>query len=179
MRVALEPPCANIESVTRSLKATRAAYDVVAGTYADAFPGTEPEQPLDLAMIAHFASLLGHGALVLDAGCGAGRMLPVLAGYGLSPSGVDVSAEMIRRALADHPQCATQVASLEALPLPDGHVDGFFAWYSFIHTPDGGLSALFAEAARVLTPGGLLLTAFQSGTGAREVGEVSRIHRQP
>ena len=59
-------------------QAVRAAYDEVADTYADRFRSTEPEQPVDLAMIEHFASLLHGEKRVVDAGCGAGRLLPML-----------------------------------------------------------------------------------------------------
>ena len=64
----------------------RAAYDDVADLYADHFRATEAEQPVDVAMIEHFVSLLtsadGARPRVLDAGCGAGRMLPLLARFG-------------------------------------------------------------------------------------------------
>lgn len=70
---------------------TRTAYDAVADTYADRFTATEPEQPVDLAMIDHFAGLLTEPRRVLDAGCGAGRLLPYLAAQGCRPQGVDLS----------------------------------------------------------------------------------------
>lgn len=154
--------------------AVRAVYDTVADLYADYFPSTDPEQALDLAMISHFATLLGPGAKVLDAGCGAGRMLPVLAGLGCAIEGVDLSPEMVRRAQADHGEFRTQVASLTALPASDGAFDGVFAWYSTIHCPDEDLPRIFAEAHRVLRDGGLLLTAFQTGAGPREIGQAFR-----
>jgi len=150
----------------------RAVYDAVADDYADHFRTTEPEQPIELAMVAHFASLLPQpDPDVLDAGCGAGRMLPVLADAGCRAVGVDLSVGMVRRAQRDHPGFGTRVASIAALPFPDDSFDGFFSWYSTIHTPDDDLGTVFAEAGRVLRPGGHVLVAFQSGTGAREVGQ--------
>ena len=65
----------------------RLAYDEVADTYADHFRSTEPELPVELAMIEHFASLLPGDRRVLDAGCGAGRMLPLLAALGCQVEG--------------------------------------------------------------------------------------------
>ena len=147
-----------------------AVYDRVADDYADRFPSTEPEQPVELAVVAHFAALVaGSGGQVLDAGCGAGRMLPVLAAAGCSPVGIDLSPGMVRRARQDHPGFDVRVGDLAALPFPDGSFDGFFSWYSTIHTPDEQLGAVLAEAGRVLRPGGHLLVAFQAGRGPQEV----------
>ena len=147
-----------------------AVYDSTADLYADLFPSTEPEQPIDLAMVAQFvAQLPADQREVLDAGCGAGRMLPVLAAAGCRPVGVDLSAEMIRRARQDHAEFPTRVGSLTALPYPDGSFDGVFSWYSTIHLPDERLSDAFGEIRRVLRPGGQALVAFQTGDGVRDV----------
>lgn len=153
----------------------KAVYDAVADDYADHFPSTEPEQQIDLAMVGHFASLLTGGRKhVLDAGCGAGRMLPILAEAGCSPVGMDLSKGMIRRAHRDHPEFDTLIGSIAALPFPDESFDGLFYWYSAIHTPDEALATVFAEARRVLRPHGFVLVAFQTGTGVHEVGQVYR-----
>lgn len=150
----------------------KAVYDTVADDYADRFPSTEPEQQIELAMVAYFASLLPvTSPEVLDAGCGAGRMLPVLAAAGCRAVGVDLSEGMIRRAQRDHPDFKTRVASITALPFPNDSFDGLFYWYSTIHTPDEGLGVVFAEARRALRPAGHILVAFQAGTGSREVGQ--------
>lgn len=150
--------------------AIRSAYDEVADVYADFFPSTEPEQPVDLAMIEHFVAALGPDPLVLDAGCGAGRMMPFLAGLGCRVEGVDLSAGMVRRARSDHGRFPSRVASLTALPFAAGTFDGVFSWYSTIHVDDGEVALMLREAGRVLRAGGLLLIAFQTGDGVREVG---------
>ena len=154
----------------------RTAYDEVADSYADYFRSTEPEAPVELAMIEHFASLLSGGKRVLDAGCGAGRLLPVLAELTCSVEGVDLSPGMIRRAQQDHPSFATRVASLTHLPHPDGSFDGYLSWYSTIHSPDGDLPRIFGEARRVLRAGGFILVAFQSGHGTQDVSAAYRRH---
>lgn len=154
--------------------AVRLAYDALADTYADHVRGTEPELDMDLATIRHFVALLPEPRHVLDAGCGAGRMLPVLAGLGCHVEGVDLSPGMIRRARADHPRFAVRVASLTCLPLADASVDGVFAWYSTVHSADAELPLIVAEARRVLRPGGIVLLAFQTGTGVRDVGGAYR-----
>lgn len=153
----------------------RRAYDEVADSYADNFRSTEPEEPVDLAMIDHFASLLSGERRVLDAGCGAGRLMPYLAALGCRVEGVDLSPGMVRRAQQDHPAFTTQVASLTHLPHPDDTFHGWFSWHSTIHSADRDLPRILEEAARVLRPGGLLLLGFQSG---HETLDVSEAHRR-
>jgi len=163
--------------LTQSEEEVAAVYDVTADLYANQFPSTEPEQQIDVAMVAYFAALLPSDHKdVLDAGCGAGRMLPVLVAAGCRPVGVDLSPEMIRRAHQDHPEFETRVGTLTALPYPDGSFDGAFAWYSTIHLPDDRLSAALAELRRVLRPGGHVLVAFQTGRGVRDVAHGIRRH---
>ena len=147
----------------------RIAYDEVADSYADHFRSTEPEQPVELAMIRYFTSLVPGERRVLDAGCGAGRLLPVLASHGCRASGADLSPGMIRRAQQDHPSFATEVASLTHLPYSDESFDGYFSWYSTIHSSDHDLAIIFNEAARVLRPAGFILVGFQSGKGTQDV----------
>jgi SAM-dependent methyltransferase len=156
--------------------AVRVAYDEVADAYAEHFRSTEPELPLELAMVEHFVSLLPGDRHVLDAGCGAGRMMPVLAALGCRVDGVDLSPQMIRRARQDHATFPSQVASITALPFSDGSFDGVLSWYSTIHHPDPDLPRILGEAHRVLRPGGLLLVAFQSGRGIQDVSGSYRRH---
>ena len=165
-----------MQSVTepQDERAVRLAYDEVANSYADHFRSTEPELPVELAMVAHFASLLAGDRHVLDAGCGAGRMMPVLAALGCRVEGVDLSPEMIRRSRGDHGSFPSRVASIADLPFPNGSFDGVFSWYSTIHSPDADLPRILGECHRVLRPGGLLLVAFQSGRGVQDVSDAYR-----
>lgn len=153
----------------------RSAYDAVASEYASRFPTTEPEQPVDLAMIDHFIAQLGGGTReVLDAGCGTGRMSRYLTDRGCTTHGVDLSPGMIAMAHRDHPDLRAGVASIVDLPFPDARFDGVVYWYSIIHVPDADLPVVFREARRVLRPGGVMLVAFQTGDGVSDVGTVYR-----
>lgn len=156
-----------------------AAYDTFADDYADAFRGTEPEQPGELDMLTQFSTLVSTATAavpgtrppqILDAGCGAGRMLPLLARHGAQVLGVDVSAGMLDRARRDHPDFSVELADLTALPFEDGSFDGYFSWYSTIHLDDDALESALVEAVRVLRPGGLALLAFQTGAEVRDIG---------
>lgn len=147
------------------------AYDTVAQTYADHFPDTRAESPLELAVVDAFAAAVTsrEGARVLDAGCGAGRMSRYLADRGCSVQGVDLSPRMVDMARRDHPDLDFAVASVTDLPFPDDTFAGVMVWYSAIHTPPAGQPRIFAEAARVLAPGGHFLIGLQAGEGTRDV----------
>ncbi|MBS3178120.1 MULTISPECIES: class I SAM-dependent DNA methyltransferase [unclassified Pseudoclavibacter] len=154
---------------------TRAAYDAVARDYANLIPDTEFEASLDLAMVEAFTQEMSErsDAHILDAGCGAGRMIAYL--QTLSPSlritGIDVSAEMLHLARKAHPRSRFTSAELSSTGYPDREFEGILAWYSIIHTNPTRLSAVVAEFARVLRPGGLVLLGYQSGEGHRDLDQ--------
>lgn len=150
---------------------TRDAYDAVADTYADHFTSTDAELPVDLAMVDHFVALLADPKRVLDAGCGAGRMMPYLATRGCVVKGVDLSSEMVRRARADHPEFPVEAASLAQLPFRESTFDGVLSWYSTIHSPDELVPQALGEIRRVLRLGGVALLGFQTGNEIRDVSD--------
>ncbi|HEV7194856.1 MAG TPA: class I SAM-dependent methyltransferase [Pedococcus sp.] len=162
------------------------AYDTVAEDYATHIPDTRAEAPLDLAMIDAFVAEVTSSAvtssavtssaapMVLDAGCGAGRISRHLAERGCRVVGVDLSPGMVAMARRDHGDLTFTVGSLSELPYPDDQFDGVMLWYSIIHTPPAGQARIFAEAARVVRPGCHVLVGFQSGDGARDVSAAYR-----
>ena len=154
---------------------TKSAYDTVAATYAVVLPDTSSEASLDLAMIQNFVDQLrdGEKAEVLDAGCGAGRMITYLNSLdeNLTVIGVDLSPTMIGHAKSSHPHNVIVEGDLAALPFPDSTFDGVLAWYSVIHTPTHELAAIFNECHRILRTSGLLLVAYQSGSGERMISD--------
>jgi SAM-dependent methyltransferase len=146
-----------------------ATYDTVAADYAARFPTTEPEDPLDLAMIDHLIERLGPTPTVLDAGCGTGRMSRYLADRGCHVAGLDLSPGMIAMARRAYPDLLFGVGSIIDLPYADASFDAAVYWYSVIHSPDDLLPRIAAEGARVVRPGGHVLLAFQVGSGSRDV----------
>jgi SAM-dependent methyltransferase len=97
---------------------------------------------------------LPAGARILDAGCGSGRTLVELAGYGGEVSGIELNddaAELARRrGLGD-----VHVGRLEDLPWDDGVFDLITCLDVIEHVPDD-VTAL-VELRRVARPGGWLL----------------------
>ncbi len=140
----------------------RRAYDTIAVEYADMFRTELDRRPLERALLAAFAELVGDRP-VADLGCGPGRLTAHLRDLGVSASGIDLSPEMIAIARRDHPDVRFEVGSVLALDLPDGGLGGLLAWYSLIHLPPEQLGRAFAEFRRVLAPGGHLLVAFKAG----------------
>lgn len=152
---------------------TREIYDVVAASYARAVPDTSYEAAPDLALVQHMVSELGdrQPARVLDAGCGAGRMMTYLRSLdsSLDVTGVDLSPLMVEEARAISPSADIREGDIEALPFDTDQFDAVLAWYSIIHTRPADLPPIFVEFHRVLRPDGMLLVAFQAGAGERVI----------
>ncbi|CAM5480757.1 class I SAM-dependent methyltransferase [Streptomyces canus] len=148
---------------TDFVTATRTFYDTVAEDYAEQFRDGLADAPLDRAVIAGFAELVGKDGTVADLGCGPGRVTGYLASLGLSVFGLDLSESMLAIARRENPGLRFEQGSMLELDLPAGALSGALSYYSSIHTPVEELPRLFAEFHRVLAPGGHLLVAFQAG----------------
>lgn len=144
----------------------RDAHDVLSEWYAKNLVGVLERMPVERAMLDLFAELtLSLGTEVADVGCGTGRLLPYLAGRGLSPSGVDLSPGMVAVARREHPGFGYEVADLRELPFADASLAGVVCWYSLIFLAPDSRAKAFAELARVVRPDGYLVAAFKYGDG--------------
>ncbi|MFC7012832.1 class I SAM-dependent DNA methyltransferase [Streptomyces viridiviolaceus] len=148
---------------TGFLNTTRTFYDAIAEDYADRFRTALADAPLDRALLAAFAELVGPEGEVADLGCGPGRVTAHLASLGLRIFGLDLSAAMLTIARRENPGLRFEQGSMLELDLPDGALAGAVSYYSSIHTPWERMPDLFGELWRVLAPGGHLLLAFQVG----------------
>ena len=110
-------------------------------------------------------------ALVLDIGCGAGRVTCCLAARGLRCVGLDLSRASVRL-MMERAGRAGVVADGLRLPFADGSADRVIADGVIHHTSDP--FAAFAEGCRVLKSGGLLYAAvYKPG------GRYQRLYRFP
>jgi len=104
---------------------------------------------------------------LLDAGCGTGNYSRALLDYVARIEAVDLSAGMLEvaRGKLGEPDLSARMAfhqaSIEALPLPDGAVDGVMVNQVLHHLPDDPAAGwpahrrVLRELARVLRPGGV------------------------
>lgn len=149
--------------------ATRLAYSRSANQFASTVGTTvspDFEAPIDLAVLAEFVALArASSGVIVDAGCGTGRVARYLTDGGLDVLGIDVAPSMIDEARRAHPDIAFDIAELTALPCETASVAAIAYWYSIITTPPDALDDVWSELDRIIAPGGVVLVAFQCGTG--------------
>lgn len=102
---------------------------------------------------------IGSGDLVVEIGCGIGRITRAIAARAERVIALDVSAEMLERAAKHHPN----LGNVEWLHgdghslagVPDGVADACFSFVVFQHIPDPAVTLAYVrEMGRVLKPGG-------------------------
>ncbi|TDC52093.1 class I SAM-dependent methyltransferase [Micromonospora sp. KC207] len=108
---------------------------------------------------------IAPGWHVLDAGCGSGSFVPLIAdvvGAAGRVTAVDLAAENVaalrHRVARTPPRCPVSVvrASLLRLPYPDDSFDAAWCANTVQYFDDGQLAAALAELRRVVRPGGLV-----------------------
>lgn len=106
------------------LTSTRVFYDAIAEDYAALFEGKHAATPLDRAILAAFAELVGGEGTVADVGCGPGRSTAHLASLGLRVYGLDLSESMLAVARRENPDLRFEQGSMLDLDVPDGVLPG-------------------------------------------------------
>jgi ubiquinone/menaquinone biosynthesis C-methylase UbiE len=106
--------------------------------------------------LALFIKSVPVDALIIDVGCGAGRVMSCLAARGLRAIGLDVSRASVRL-MTERTGEAGVVGNGLRLPFPDASADRVIADGVIHHTSDP--FAVFAESCRVLKPGALFYVA--------------------
>jgi ubiquinone/menaquinone biosynthesis C-methylase UbiE len=141
----------------------RAAYDVAARDYQEAFGDDLSRLPLDRAML----DLVGHesrGGRILDLGCGTGVAGSYLTERGCNVVGLDLSFGMLSARPSEH---RFAVCQGDMRQLPFGH-EAFAAvvcYYVIQSLARHEVREVLNEVARVLEAGGKLLLAAHLGEG--------------
>jgi SAM-dependent methyltransferase len=104
-------------------------------------------------------ALIPAGADVLELGCGAGVPMTARLAVGRRLTGVDVSAEQLRRARRNVPGATFVQADLTQLDRPAASLDAVVAFYSLTHVPRERLPGLFERIATWLRPGGAFIAS--------------------
>jgi SAM-dependent methyltransferase len=125
------------------------SFDRVADRYDESRGGTARGE----RVAAELGSWLALG-LVLEVGVGTGVVAAALRARGVPVHGVDLSAAMLRRAVARLGPVVARADAL-ALPVASGAVDNVL-FVAALHAI-GDIDGAVAEAARVLRPGGRLV----------------------
>lgn len=100
---------------------------------------------------------LPNRAHVLDIGCGSGLPVARELAKRFIVTGVDISAEQIRRARENARHAEFFHSDIMALDFPAASFDAIVALYVIFHLPRGEHNRLFRNIRRWLKPGGCLL----------------------
>ncbi|MCE5272724.1 methyltransferase domain-containing protein [bacterium] len=124
----------------------------------------ESEARSVLALIRHAAAPLGGPPLrVLDLACGAGRYSRLLAAEGHWVAGLDLSAELLNRAVGNGRQAAFVRADMRAVPFAGSFDLALSMFTSFGYfDADRQNAAVLAELAGALRPVGVFLIDFMN-----------------
>jgi SAM-dependent methyltransferase len=131
-------------------------YEHVAHEYDDVFPRHVAEHYLD-KRTGLVKELLPQGGMVLDVGCGTGRLGSAIAGEGYDVFGADLSPSMVRKA-RDRGLRATYVATTTVLPFADDSFDLALTVATLHHleTPRR-VADTVEEMGRIVRPGGFVV----------------------
>lgn len=150
----------------------RAAYDAVAGTYAETLFNELTRLPFEQWLLDRVAAHAGAGPVV-EVGCGPGHVTAYLADAGADAAGIDLSPAMVEEARRRFPDGTYEVGDLRRLMRPTTAPgwSAVLAWYSLIHLAASELPAAIEALTRPLAPGGWLVLALHAGTDVRHVEE--------
>ena len=129
----------------------RAGYDRCADRY-NSSRATEPPPGLGL-----LTARLRAGARVLDLGCGAGIPVTKTLAEKAQVTGVDFSAEQIRRARKNVPGVELIESDIMAVTFPPASFDAVVAFFVLFHLPRVEQIELRRHVHQWLVPGGLFL----------------------
>jgi ubiquinone/menaquinone biosynthesis C-methylase UbiE len=144
-------------------------YDEIADRFEEWQRGITGSQRA--AWIAELGGRLRAGADVLELGVGAGiessRAIAERAAF----TGVDISAEQLRRARERMPEATFVHADFTRLELPSESFDAVIAFYVLNHVPREQLASLLGTVARWLRPAGYFLASFPTSDNEGWTGE--------
>ena len=157
------------------VEGVRSAYDQIAEAYSAVNGGQMPEALLRLEhnLLGH----VGHGARLIDVGCGVGRDMGWFESQGVRVNGVDLSAGVLAHArrLTASPLL---LMDMRRLAFRDACFDGGWCCASLLHLPKREAPGALGAIRRVLKGGAMLVLSVQEGDcEAWEGGYVQGVKR--
>jgi SAM-dependent methyltransferase len=98
---------------------------------------------------------------VLEAGCGAGRVLLHYRRAGRPIVGVDFIEVALTKIRKEDPEVPLAAADVTRLPFADQSFDGVLA-FGLYHSLESGVAQALAETRRIMRPGGLLCASMRA-----------------
>ncbi|MEZ5490617.1 MAG: class I SAM-dependent methyltransferase [Gammaproteobacteria bacterium] len=121
-----------------------------------------------IAQVKRALQFCRPGGSALDVGCGSGgRIIRLLQQQQLAVTGIDVSAEMIKLAIENHPDATffvDDICSFES----DEQYDFVVAWDSIFHLPLEQQEPVVNKLCKLLKPAGVLIYTFGDTTGEHQ-----------
>jgi SAM-dependent methyltransferase len=145
----------------------RRGYDAIAERYATWRIDGNPAA----ALVADLDSRLAPRSNVLELGCGNGRPAAVVLADHHVYSGVDISAEQLKRARSLVPNARFIEADYTTLEIEERSLDAVVAILTLTHVPRAEHAALLARIARWLRPGGLFLASLGAADLPDEIAD--------
>ena len=133
------------------LNKTRKDYNLIA----EDFSNTRSYLTEEMKQLGKYAK---NGDMILDLGCGNGRLIELFYDKKVGYTGLDSSEKLIDIAKKRHPQEKFIIAPTLNLPFPDNYFDKVYCLAVFFHIPSEEFRIQFLnEIKRILKPGGLLI----------------------
>ena len=143
------------------VKLVGAGYDAMADTW-EAWASRITDDPRH-AWLESLLEVLPADAVVVELGCGNGTRETAELARRARVTGVDLSAEQLRRAHERIPEATFVQGDLATIEFDAGSLDAVVAFYVFNHVPRELLPAVFGRIHRWLKPGGHFLAALGAG----------------
>lgn len=143
----------NLNNSQDSRNLVRQGYNAIARRYLAA----RESEPANVGPVHKLMTRLAPGALVLDAGCGAGIPVTRLLQQRYRVVGVDFSPAQLSLARSLVPDAPFVCQDLTALGFRNNCFDAICSYYAIIHIPREEHAAILQTIGDILKPGGLAL----------------------
>lgn len=131
----------------------KAGYNTISHDYL----AVRSKDSQDVRLLEELVQRLPRGALVLDAGCGAGVPVTQYLSQHFQVVGVDFAEAQIQLARQLVPQAQFICQDITVQTFPDETFDAICSYYAIIHIPRQLHGALLQQFYRLLKPSGLAL----------------------